>query len=91
MRNKILEKKMKENFEYPNIQVNGGKIQIWYGVTKRPPAFGSVWTEWIPYPGGPLYGEVAMENCYWLCDHIEKYRDLLPEELKNAEIEIVKI
>lgn len=88
MRNKLLEKKVKQNFDYPNLNIENNQIVIWYGITRRPPAFGSILTEWIPYGGGPLYGEAALEQCLWIRNHIEKFSDLLPPELKDSEIKI---
>ena len=87
-----LAEKVRKTFNRDNISVDliGNKLLVTFGVTQRPPAFGSVWTEWVPFGGGPLYGEHAMSACRWLAAHIEEYRDLLPARVRQFDVSICK-
>lgn len=86
-----LEEKVRELFDYSNIYLNEAdkKILVAYYVTRRPPAYGGMLSEWIPFSGGPIYGEQALKHCDWLAGHIDKYRELLPKKVRDFSISIV--
>ncbi len=88
-----LTEKVRDIFNASNIDVNTDKeiISIWYGITTRPRAYNNIQTQWIPYSGGPLYGDQALDHCAWLVNHIEKYRELLPKRIRDYSLKIVKI
>lgn len=84
--------KVRDVFNRCNIDVDlkAKKILVLFGVTQRPPAFGSVWTEWVPFSGGPLYGINAMNEVRWIACQLEKYRELLPDSIRQFDVQIVK-
>jgi len=79
MRGRVCEA-IRRRFDYSNIYYHTGTNTIyivWYNQGGR---------RWIPYGGGPLYGEYAKDVVKWLANHIETYRDLLPKTAREAKI-----
>lgn len=88
-----LTEKVREIFNAGNIDVNTKRevISVWYGITQRPRAYNNIITQWIPYSGGPLYGEQALDHCNWLVKHINEFKELLPKKIRHYSLEITKV
>ena len=67
MAKKSMTEKVRSTFDHDNVQVNPKlqRIEVYW---MRSPE-GRLW---VPYSGGPLYGEQAKETARWLGTHIEK-------------------
>lgn len=71
--------KVRDEFGHDNIEVTHGEIRVYY---LRDPNG----REWVPYGGGPLYRQQAINSAAWLARHIEKYRECLPKALRGHRI-----
>ncbi len=73
--------KVRDTFNHDNVQVNTAtqRIEVYW---MRDPQ-GRLW---VPYSGGPLYGEQAKDTARWLAKHIEEFRSLLPKKVRDWPI-----
>lgn len=82
MKNKRLTDKMRTIFNRDTIDViqEGGnnRIEVYYCRGQ-----GKVW---IPYGGGPLYNDSAIEERDWIAKHIEEYNQLWPVSIRGYKI-----
>ena len=80
MAKRTLTDRVQKVFDY-TIQANTSKrrLEVYYLRDSRGRA-------WVPYGGGPLYDQHAIDQSRWVAEHVEKYRDLLPRDCRNWPI-----
>ena len=71
--------KVRDIFNQDNLEVTHGEIRVYF---LRDPQG----REWVPYGGGPLYRQDAIDQAAWLARHIDKYRLCLPKALRGHRI-----
>lgn len=88
-----LANKVRNIFDRGNIDVDTLQetIFIWYGITQRSASYNNILTQWIPYSGGPLYGQTAVDSCLDLIRRIGEYKGLLPKELQDYKVVLRRI
>lgn len=76
-----LTQRIRKRFDRDHVQVNATdkRIEVYWMRDPR----GKVW---IPFAGGPLYAEQAIEAAKWLQSHLEEFRSLLPKQLRDFPI-----
>ena len=78
---RTLTEKLRRKFTHDNVQVNTTleRIEVYF-------MRDSQGKDWVPYGGGPLYGESARESAAWLAAHITEFRSLLPKIVRDWPI-----
>lgn len=77
-RKKSLTDKVRKIYEREGVQVNLSlqRIECYWILDPR----GKIW---LPYSGGPIYGDAAKDEARWLANHIEEFRSLLPKDIRS--------
>lgn len=73
--------KVRDTFNRDGIQVNmtRQRIEVYWMRDPR----GVVW---LPFSGGPIYHQMAMDTAQWLAKHLEEFRCLLPKQIRDWPI-----
>lgn len=67
------------DYQYDNMMVAHGEIRVYY--IRDPQG-----REWVPFGGGPLYRQQAIDQAAWLARHVDEFRCLLPRHLRQHRI-----
>jgi len=72
---------IREVFGADNIHIESGRIRVYVVNDGR----GEVW---CPFDGGPVVGRIAIDRTRRLFNRICRSRDMLPENLRDATIQL---
>ena len=67
------------NCEIVQVDLKQHQIQVYY-------MRGGDGVAWVPFGGGPLYHQSAINQAAWTTYHIEQYRELLPKDIRDWQI-----
>ena len=87
--NRKIEEKIRKTFDYSNIKVDSENKRIFVNLYINRNSNKNV-SYWVPYSGGPLYGDQAVDLCSWLVNHITTYKELLPKSVRDFVIVVKK-